>query len=325
MRKLLASITLVTAVAGLGGLEAKADTRMSIATGSSGGVYYLWGGALAGIWSEGIDGVTFNIEATAGQVPNVRLFEAGDLEVSMFNIATAYEAWEGIGDYSDRQYRSQRALFAMYPSYYVMTSLARSGMTSIEDWEGRRVSLGTAGGTVDVVGRNIAEVLGVTPAQFVNSGWPDVPGQMRDGLVDAIGAIGGQPWPPIRDLETTHDLVFYDLSDEQVARLQEVYPYFIAEPLPEGVYRDQPENYNSLAFWNMTLVREDVPEEVAYQMIKLAAENVEELMLVHPSTAQFFDVTSVLRVSPVPLHPGAVRYFQEIGVDIPERLLPPEG
>lgn len=324
MRTLFATAALLAGFA-LVAEPASAQSRMSIATGSSGGVYYLWGGALAKMWSEKIPGTRFNVEATSGQVPNVKLFEAGDLEVSMYNIATAYEAWEGIGDYSDRKYRSQRALFAMYPSYYVMTSLASSGIKSIEDWNGKRVSLGTAGGTVDVIGRNIAEVLGVKPAQFVNSGWPDVPGQVRDGLVDAIGAIGGQPWPPIRDLETTHDLVFYDLNEEQVKKLQKAYPYFIAEPLQPGTYKNQPADYSSLAFWNLTVVREDVSEDMAYQMLKIAAENIEQLKVTHPSTAKYFDVKNILRVSPVPLHPGAVKYFKELGVEIPERLMPPRN
>jgi TRAP transporter TAXI family solute receptor len=325
MKSLFATAAILAAIGVSAGDTASAQARMSIATGSSGGVYYLWGGALAKMWSEQIPDTRFNVEATTGQVPNVKLFEAGNLEVSMYNVATAYEAWEGIGDYSDQEHRSQRALFAMYPSYYVMTSLASSGITSIEDWNGKRVSLGTAGGTVDVIGRNIAEVLGVEPAQFVNSGWPDVPGQIRDGLVDAIGAIGGQPWPPIRDLETTHDLVFYDLRDDQVEKLRDVYPYFVAEPLEPGTYRDQPDEYSSLAFWNITVVRDDVSDETAYQMLKIAAENVEELRITHPSTAKFFDVKNILRVSPIPLHPGAVRYFQEIGEEIPEHLMPTAG
>ncbi|ESR23805.1 TAXI family TRAP transporter solute-binding subunit [Lutibaculum baratangense] len=325
MNKMIARTALAAGVLACTAAPGWTQTRMSIATGSSGGVYYLWGGALAKMWSEGIPDTLFNIEATTGQVPNVKLFEAGNLEVSMVNIATAYESWEGIGDYNDRKYQHQRALFAMYPSYYVMVSLADSDIDNIEDWEGKRVAVGTAGGTVDVIGRNIASTLGVEPAQYVNSGWPDVPGQIRDGLVDTIAAIGGQPWPPIRDLETTHDLKFYALTDEQLGTLKEAYPYFIQEPLPEGAYEDQPADYNSLAFWNMTIVRDDVSEEVAYQMIKIAAENVEALKVTHPSTAEFFDVKNVLRVSPVPLHPGAVRYFEEIGAEIPERLLPPEG
>lgn len=325
MKSLLATAAILVTIGASVPDPAFAQNRMSIATGSSGGVYYLWGGALAKMWSEQIPDTRFNVEATTGQVPNVKLFEAGNLEVSMYNVATAYEAWEGIGDYSDQKYRSQRALFAMYPSYFVMASLASSDITSIEDWEGKRVSLGTAGGTVDVIGRNIASTLGVEPEQFVNSGWPDVPGQMRDGLVDAIGAIGGQPWPPIRDLETTHELVFYDLEDEQITELQETYPYFVAELLEPGTYKNQPADYSSLAFWNITVVRDDVSEETAYQMLKIAADNVEQLRITHPSTAKYFDVRNILRVSPVPLHPGAVRYFKEIGAEIPERLLPPAG
>lgn len=318
-------VRLVSAAIGVLGLLATpafAQERMSIATGSSGGVYYLWGGALAKIWSDNIEGVTFNVEATTGQVPNVKLMEAGQLEVSMYNVATAYEAWEGIGDYSDQKYRKQRALFAMYPSYYVMTSLADSGIDSIEDWEGKRISFGTAGGTVDVIGRNILNTLEIQPANILNSGWPDVPGQMRDGLVDAIGAIGGQPWPPLADLETTHELVFYDFTEEQIEKLQQAYPYFVAEPLPAGAYKNQPADYSSLAFWNLVVASEEVSEDVAYQMTKLAVENLDTLKATHPSTAQYFDIQAVLRVSPIPLHPGAIKYLREIGAEIPEKLIP---
>jgi TRAP transporter TAXI family solute receptor len=303
-------------------LDAHAQERMSLATGSSAGVYYLWGGALAKVWSEQIPDVSFNVEATAGQVPNVRLLEAGELEASMYNIATAYEAWNAIGDYSDREYRQQRAIFAMYPSYYVMTALKGSGISSIEDWEGKRVSFGTAGGTVDVIGRNILDTLGIEPDEIVNSGWADVPGQARDGLIDAIGAIGGQPWPPIRDLETTHDLVFYSVTDEQLTKLKEAYPYFVEDELPANTYEDMSEAYPTLAFWNLAVAGAEVPEDVVYQMTKLTFENKDLLEATHPSTARFLDPDSVLRVSPIPLHPGAIRYYEEIGLEVPDELRP---
>lgn len=322
MRDLTRRLTagaLALAVAGAAG-AAVAQQRMSMATGSSAGVYYLWGGALAKIWSENIPDVSFNVEATAGQVPNVKLFEAGELEVSMYNIATAYEAWNALGDYSDQEYRAQRAMFAMYPSYYVMTAVADSGIDSVEDWEGKRVSFGTAGGTVDVIGRNILDTLGIEVDAVVNSGWADVPGQARDGLIDAIGAIGGQPWPPIRDLESTHDLVFYSFTDEQLEQLKEAYPYFVEDELPANTYEDQTEPYPTLAFWNLTLVRDDVDEEIVYQMVKLAFENKDLLLATHPSTAEFFEPENVLEVSPVPLHPGAIRYYEEIGLEVPDEL-----
>jgi uncharacterized protein len=324
MQRLTRSLaaTGIAALALAGAADAGAQERMSIATGSSAGVYYLWGGALAKVWSEEIKDVSFNVEATAGQVPNVRLLEAGQLEVSMYNIATAYEAWNAMGDYSDREYRQQRAVFAMYPSYYVMTALKGSGITSIEDWEGKRVSFGTAGGTVDVIGRNILDTLGIEPDEIVNSGWADVPGQARDGLIDAIGAIGGQPWPPIKDLETTHDLAFYSFTDDQLAKLEEAYPYFVGDELPAETYADMKDAYPTLAFWNLVVAGAEVPEEVVYQMTKLTFENKDLLEATHPSTARFLEPASVLEVSPVPLHPGAIRYYEEIGLEIPGELKP---
>jgi uncharacterized protein len=319
-RSLAASGFALLAFAGVA--PAGAQERMSIATGSSAGVYYLWGGALAKVWSEQIPDVSFNVEATAGQVPNVRLLEAGEIEASMYNIATAYEAWNAIGDYDDREYRQQRAVFAMYPSYYVMTALKDSGIASVEDWEGKRVSFGTAGGTVDVIGRSMLDRLGIEPDEIVNSGWADVPGQARDGLIDAIGAIGGQPWPPIRDLETTHDLVFYAFSGDQIAQLKEAFPYFVEDELAAGTYEDMGEAYPTLAFWNLVIAGAEVPDEVVYQMTKLAFDNKDLLEATHPSTAKFLEPQSVLEVSPIPLHPGAIRYYEEIGLEVPDEMKP---
>ena len=303
---------------------ADAQQRLSIATGQTNGVYYLWGGALAQLWSANIPGVSYNVEATVGQTQNLQLFEAGNLEVAMYNVVTAYESWRQIGDFSDRPYQQQRAVFAMYPSFYVMGALASTGITSIEEWEGRRISLGPAVGTVDVIGRNILDVLGITPGSIANPNWPDVPGQVRDGLVDAFAGIGGQPWPPFVDIGTTHDVVYFDFTDEQRQQVLDTYEYYSLETLPAGTYDSQTEDYNTFGFWNMTFARADLDEEIVYQMLKLTDENAELLLATHPSTARYFDVASVLRVSPVPLHPGAIRYLREIGHEIPDHLIPPE-
>ena len=312
---------IVTLIAFLQGAISIAETRMSIATGSTSGVYYLWGGALAKIWSEKIPDVRFNVESTGGQVPNIKLMHVGDVEAAMWNVVSSYESWNGMNKYSDAKYTNQRALFTMYPSRYVMVSTKSSGINSIEDWNDKIISFGTAGGTVDVIGRYILESLNIKPKKIVNSGWGDVAGQARDGLIDAIGAIGGQPWGPIKDLNTTHELNFYDLSSDNLKTLQKDYPYFVETMMPAGIYKDQKSEYRSLAFWNQVLVHKDVSDDIAYNMIKLAFENKDVLEATHPSTAKFFNAEKILEVAPVPLHPGAVKYFKEEGFEIPSRLM----
>lgn len=322
MKHLMKAILVSAALTALLANPALSQQRMSIATGSSGGVYYLWGGALAKIWTDHIKNLTVNVEATTGQTVNVKLQQAGQDELAMYNIATAYEAWNGAAGFAGKKYRKQRAMFAMYPSFFVMASLADSGIKSIKDWNGKRVSFGTAKGTVDVYGRVLLKVLGIKPAEILNSGWPDVPGQISDHLSDAIGAIGGQPWPPIRNLETTHKLVLYDLSKAQIAKLHKAYPYFVGQELPPHTYRDQPAHYNSLAFWNMVTVSADVPEGVVYKMTDELVKHFDVIKATHPSTAKYFHLKDVLRVSPIPLHPGVIKYFKDHGIAVPKNLVP---
>jgi hypothetical protein len=210
----------------------------------------------------------------------------------------------------------------MYPSYYVMVSLADNGIGSIKDWEGKRIAFGTAGGTVDVIGRYILDALSVKPARIVNSGWPDVAGQARDRLIDAIGAIGGQPWPPIKDLETTHKLSFYDFSEAQIQQMRKQYPYFVSALLPARTYQNQEKPYRTLAFWNLVVANKDVSDELVYQIVKNAFANADVLKATHPKTAAFFSEKEVMEVSPVPLHPGAIRYYEERGLKVPDALRP---
>lgn len=322
MRHIGKALVLAAGLVAAQAAPALAQQRMTIATGSSGGVYYLWGGALAKIWSDNIKNLTVNVEATTGQTVNLKLLEAGQVELAMSNIAASYEAWTGTGDFKGQDYRKQRAMFAMYPSYFVAASLADSGIKSLEDWNGKRVSFGTPKGTVDVYGRIMLDVLGIKPAKILNSGWPDVAGQISDHLSDAVGAIGGQPWPPVRDLETTHKLTFYDLSQAQIDKLHKAYPYFVGEALPKGLYKDQPETYNSLAFWNVMSVGADVPDDVVYQMMDQMMKHFDVIKSTHPSTAKYFKLADVVRVSPIPLHPGVIKYLKDQGIDVPKSLVP---
>ena len=322
MKRFGKAVALVASLIALQASPAWSQTRMSIATGSSGGVYYLWGGALAKIWSDNIKSLTVNVEATTGQTVNLKLLEAGQDELAMANIAAVYEAWTGTGDFKGKNYRKQRAMFAMYPSYYVAASLADSGIKSIEDWNGKRVSFGPPKGTIDVYGRVMLDVLGIKPSKILNSGWPDVAGQISDHLSDAVGVIGGQPWPPVRDLETTQKLTFYDLTPAQIDKLHKAYPYFVGEELPPKLYKDQPEKYNSLAFWNVMTVSADVPDDTVYQMMDLMMKHFDIVKTTHPSTAKYFKLADVVRVSPIPLHPGVIKYLKDKGIDVPKELVP---
>lgn len=315
----------VALIAGLAASQAApawSQQRMTIATGSSGGVYYLWGGALAKIWSDSIKNLTVNVEATTGQTVNLKLLEAGQGELAMSNIAASYEAWTGTGDFKGREYRKQRAMFAMYPSYYVAAALTDAGINSLEDLNGKRVSFGTPKGTIDVYGRVMLDVLGIKPARILNSGWPDVAGQISDKLSDAILVIGGQPWPAVRDLETTRSLKFFDLTQAQIDKLHKAYPYFVGERLPAKLYKNQPENYNSLAFWNIMSVSADVSDDIVYQMMDSMVKNFDVIKTTHPSTAAFFKLADVVRVSPIPLHPGVIKYLKDKGIDVPKNLIP---
>jgi TRAP transporter TAXI family solute receptor len=294
--------------------------RITIAAGSSGGVYYLWAGALAKIWTDKVPGLQVNVEATTGQLTNFDLMAQKRDEVAMWNSLSGYEAWEGLDWAKGKKYQDQRTMFAMYPSALVMGSPQNSPIKSISDWNGKRVGFGTPKGTIDVVGRNMLDVLGVKPAKIVNTGWNDVPGTLRDGQIDAVAAIGGQPWPAFVDIETTHKMNYYTFTEDQFQKIMVKYPYYTRYTLPKGTYASQTQDLKTFAFWNQVYVHKDTPSDLVYAMLKAVFDNRDSVDAAHPSTAKYLDLKATIDSATVPLHPGAIKYLEEKGIQVPDKL-----
>lgn len=319
---ILAMLAMIMLVVGCGQTSGGSDgetKRITIGSGASGGVYYLWGGALADIWNGNVPGLQVNVEATTGQFTNFDLMDEKLDEVGMWNFASAREGYKGT-EWAEKKYQDQRTLFATYPSVYVMGSPQDSSIDSIEDWNGKRVGLGTPQGTVDIIGRNIFNVLDIEPARVVNTDWADIPSAVRDGQIDAVAAIGGQPWPALADLETTTPMNYYTFTEDQFGDILEAYPYYTRYTLPKGTYDSQQQDLKTLSFWSGVFVHKDMPEDTVYQMTKTAFENKNTIENTHPSTAKFLDLENTVKHATVPLHPGAIRYIEEQGIQVPDEL-----
>ena len=297
--------------------------QLSIATGGTGGVYYPIGGGFAEMFNNHIDGAQATAEVTGASVENMGLIMRGDADLALVLADTAYQAYTGTGDFDGRQIENTRALASVYPNAVQLVTLAESDIQSIADLAGKRVSVGAPGSGTELNARALLEANGVNYEDFTPQrlNFNETADAIRDGDIDAGFWSVGPPTSSILNLAATRDIRLIGLSDEEIANAQEVEAVFAPYELAAGMYDGMDEAVQTIGIPNVLVVNADMDEELAYQLTQLLFENTDELIAVHPA-ANDTTIEFTMSSTPVPLHPGALRYFEEVGAEIPDRLRP---
>lgn len=297
--------------------------QLSIATGGTGGVYYPIGGGFAEMINNHIEGAQATAEVTGASVENMGLIMRGDADLALALADTVYQAYNGTGDFEGRQIENIRALASVYPNAVQLVTLAESDIESIADLEGKRVSVGAPGSGTELNARALLEANGVSYDDFTPQrlNFNETADAIRDGDIDAGFWSVGPPTSSILNLAATRDIRLIGLSDEEVANAQEEEAVFAPYELAAGMYDGMDEAVTTIGIPNVLVVNADMDEELAYQLTQLLFENTDELIAVHPA-ANDTTVEFTMNSTPVPLHPGALRYFEEVGAEIPDRLRP---
>lgn len=295
--------------------------QLSIATGGTGGVYYPIGGGFAEMINNHIEGAQATAEVTGASVENMGLIMRGDADLALVLADTAYQAYTGTGDFENRQIENTRALASVYPNAVQLVTLADSDIQSIADLAGKRVSVGAPGSGTELNARALLEANGVSYSDFTPQrlNFNETADAIRDGDIDAGFWSVGPPTSSILNLAATRDIRLIGFSDEEIANAQEVEAVFAPYELAAGMYDGMDEAVQTIGIPNVLVVNADMDEELAYQLTHLLFENTDELIAVHPA-ANDTTVEFTMNSTPVPLHPGAIRYFEEVGADIPDRL-----
>mgnify|MGYP005984819811 CR=1 FL=1 len=293
-------------------------SSLSIATGSQGGTYFVWGSGLGSMIGEQL-GMPTSVEITGGPVQNVVLVETGETLLGFTTTGPAQEAMAGENELMPgMEATNLRALFPMYQTPLQAVALSSSGIESIEDLDGKRVNLGPASGTSATYWQRYFDTAGINvKASF--AGGSDGAGQLADGLIDAFVYAAGLPTSAFSELAIQNDVAFLPLSEENIATFKEVAPSMQDFTIPAGTYEGQETDVPSVSMWNFAIAHQDLPESLAYEITKLALEDNARMQQLHASAvetlAENWDTNNFM-----PFHPGAVRYYEEIGIAIPEEL-----
>ncbi len=297
--------------------------QLSIATGGTGGVYYPIGGGFAEMINNHIEGAQATAEVTGASVENMGLIMRGDADLALALADTVYQAYNGSGDFESRQIENTRALASVYPNAVQLVTLAESDIQTIADLAGKRVSVGAPGSGTELNARAVLEANGISYEDFTPQrlNFNETADAIRDGDIDAGFWSVGPPTSSILNLAATRDIRLIGLSDEEVANAQEAEAVFAPYQLAAGMYDGMDEAVQTIGIPNVLVVNSDMDEELAYQLTQLLFENTDELIAVPPA-ANDTTIEFTMNSTPVPLHPGAIRYFEEVGADIPDRLRP---
>jgi TRAP transporter TAXI family solute receptor len=311
---LLAASLLLAAIAP----GASAATRMSIATGGTGGVYYPYGGALANILTDELDDTEVNAEVTAASVDNMKLIESGDVELAFVLGDTAFDAWSGNDPFNAPI--PGRTLATLYNNYTQIVAKGDAGITSVADLTGKRVSVGAPGSGTEIIADRILTAAGIDPQEGINReqlGVAESAGAIKDGKIDAFFWSGGLPTSAITDLGATPNVSISIIpSGDITAALQSQYgSIYSTATIPAETYPGQTTDVDVVVVPNVLVVNESMDEDLAYNITRILFEKQADLAAAHPA-AKELTLENATKNSPIPYHPGALRYYQEQGVPV---------
>jgi TRAP transporter TAXI family solute receptor len=315
----LTTLTLLVFALAIVSAQAQVKTRLSIATGGTGGVYYPLGGGLAALMSKYLPGVEATAEVTTASVDNMKLLHANKVAVAFTLPDSAWDAYQGhLKGLNEKV--AVRSLAALYSNFMHIVALDGTGIKSVADLKGKRVSTGAPGSGTEIKGLRVLEAYGISPKDLKSQerlGAGESAGALKDRKIDAFVWDGGLPTASVLDLGATPGIKIHLFPHgDAVAKMVAKYgPLYFVGTIPKGTYGGMETDVPVAAATDLLTVHERMDESLAYQITKLLHERTPELAAVHQAATEI-TLRGAVVGSPIPFHPGALRYYKEKGVKV---------
>jgi len=293
--------------------------RLSVATGGTGGVYYPYGGGIAKVISTHIDGVEATAEVTAGTVDNLKFLKNRSADVAFALADSLDEAARGTGPFAEFGAVPARALAVLYDNYNHLVTLVGKDIETVADLKGKVVSAGAPGSGTEVSAFRILEAAGLNPAADIRKqslGAAQSADALKDDKIDAFFWSGGIPTGALLDLASTPARTIKLVPNGDVlAGLEQRFGtgVYHTSMIPKETYPGMASHVMVISVSNVLVAHEEMDEELAYRITKALFDHRDELVAIHPE-AENLTLGSAVKGSPVPFHPGAIRYYREQGV-----------
>lgn len=290
-------------------------------TGSTGGTYFALGGAMANAINDKLADkkITITAQSTGASVENMNLINAGemDLGIAMNNVAA--NAFDGVGAFSS-PVTNVSSIGVVYNEVYQIVANAATGAKNVEDLKGKKVAIGPAGSGTLGLSQKIFTAAGLDPNKDIqpqSDSFGDAATKMQDGHIDAACNVLAVPASSIIEMTTSMKLAYVNISDDILETLQATEPYFVRKVIPAGTYDGQTEISIPLPARLLLYCRADLDEETVYQITKAFYESGDVIAAAH-ATGKEVQLEGCLEGITTPIHPGAARYYKEMGITVPD-------
>jgi uncharacterized protein len=306
--------SLAVAAATWAPMAAHADQFVNVLTGGTSGVYYPLGVALGKIYADKIPGVRTQVQSTKASVENLNLLQAGRGEIALALGDSVKSAWEGDAEVGfPKKLDKLRGIAAVYPNVIQIVASQGSGVKSFADLKGKSLSVGAPKSGTEVNARRIFEAMGMSykdlgKTEYLPFG--ESVELIKNRQLDATLQSAGLGVSSIRDLASSLPITIVSVPAEVATKLG---PPFVATTIPANTYTGQTADVPTLAVVNFLVTSTAVSDELAYQMTKQLFENLDTMVAAH-NAAKAISLKTALNGMPVPLHPGAARYYKEKGL-----------
>ncbi|APR05804.1 TAXI family TRAP transporter solute-binding subunit [Thauera chlorobenzoica] len=294
---------------------ASAATFVNVLTGGTSGVYYPLGVTLSQVYGEAIPDSKVQVQATKASAENLNLLQAGRGEIGFSLADSVSDAWKGNAEAGfAKPLDKLRAVASVYPNYIQIVALADANIHSLADLKGKRISVGAPRSGTEINARAILKAAGLTYADFAKVEYlpfGESVELMKNRQIDVTLQSAGLGVAALRDLSAAVKVNFVPIPAEVVAKVGDA--AYQSAKVPAGTYEGQSADVDTVAINNLLITHDKVPAEVVYQMTKGIFDNLERLGNSH-SAARQIKLEKAIEGLPVPLHPGAEKYYREQGL-----------
>jgi TRAP transporter TAXI family solute receptor len=289
--------------------------NISIGTGGTGGVYYPLGGGLAAVLSKYVPGMQATAEVTGGSVDNLKLIASGKPYVGFTMVDAAQDAYRGEDKFTGQKVEL-RTLAVLYPNRMHIVTVDGTKVTKLRDLKGRRVSTGSPGSATEIMAFRVLEAAGMDKDRDVKRerlGAAESVNALKDRKIDAFFWVGGLPTAAVTDLANTPGMKLRMIDHAEVvpAMNKKYGELYLKDKIEKSVYKGMEADNQNATVWNILVAHREMPEQTAYQIVKTLFEKRDDLIKVHKEAENILLPAQKASATPIPFHPGAVKYFAE--------------
>jgi uncharacterized protein len=315
---LLITVMAIVPLAGCAGNSADQPVQLTLATGGTAGTYYPLGSAIASAVTDYADGVEVTAVTAAGSVSNAEAIRDGQAEMILIGNNIAFYAQQGTQMFEGQPVEAIRGIATLYPEIIQIVALKESGITDLSDLKGKKAGVGAPGSGTAVHTLEVFKAAGLdeTNVDIQYLDFKECVDGLLAGTIDAACIVAGIPTSAVTEIAAERDVTILTIADGIYRQLSDKYPFYVSITIPAGTYAGVDKGVTSIAVRAMLATSADLSEDTVYAATKAVFEHTDVLVAAHQRGR---DVTlqSALDGMSIPLHPGAKRYFQEMGLTLP--------